>query len=112
MSFVRATAIIVGTWLLGGIALGVVMQGIGLSSNGSGVVAGIAGFALAWYINRKDPIVVTGSQAPAGASCGNCGKTLSPVWRGKCLHCKAMYTEFPPVAPTAEVHSEAVPAQV
>ena len=36
-------------------------------------------------------------QAPAGSSCGRCGKPLSPAWWGKCEHCGAPYTEFPPV---------------
>jgi hypothetical protein len=36
-------------------------------------------------------------QAPPNHRCGRCGKPLSPVWRGKCKHCGAMYAEFPPV---------------
>jgi hypothetical protein len=30
-------------------------------------------------------------------ACGRCGKPLSPVWRGKCNHCGAAYSDFPPV---------------
>lgn len=40
---------------------------------------------------------VSVSQAPRGAHCGRCGKLLSPVWRDKCNHCKARYSDFPPV---------------
>jgi hypothetical protein len=28
--------------------------------------------------------------------CGRCGKRLSPAWRGRCGHCGAAYSEFPP----------------
>lgn len=38
------------------------------------------------------------AQAGPGMLCGRCGKPLSPVWRGKCGHCGAMYAEFTPVA--------------
>ena len=37
------------------------------------------------------------NQAPPGHRCGRCGKPLSPIWRGKCLHCGASYAEYPPV---------------
>lgn len=40
-------------------------------------------------------------QAPTGHQCGRCGKPLSPVWHGKCLHCGAKYTEYAPVPRTS-----------
>jgi hypothetical protein len=39
------------------------------------------------------------TQAPPNSRCGNCGKPLSPVWRGRCEHCKAAYSEHHPIAP-------------
>ncbi len=36
-------------------------------------------------------------RAPAGSTCGQCGKPLSPYWRGKCHHCGAWYEAHPPV---------------
>lgn len=40
-------------------------------------------------------------QAPPGHQCGRCGKPLSPVWHGKCMHCGASYAEYPPVPRTS-----------
>lgn len=53
-------------------------------------------------------------QAPAGSMCGRCHKHLSPVWRGFCKHCGAMYAEFPPVPwqpvePVSQVADRATP---
>ena len=39
-------------------------------------------------------------QAPPGHRCGRCGKHLSPAWHGKCLHCGASYSDYPPVPTT------------
>jgi len=36
--------------------------------------------------------------AAVESRCGRCGKRLSPAWRGKCEHCQASYTDYPPVA--------------
>ena len=36
-------------------------------------------------------------RAPPGSRCGRCGEPVSPVWVGKCEHCKAKYGEYPPV---------------
>lgn len=41
------------------------------------------------------------NQAGPDMRCGRCGKPLSPAWVGRCLHCKASYAEYPPVARTA-----------
>lgn len=48
-----------------------------------------------------------GSGPPAGLNvhgqalpkhrCGKGGKPLSPVWKGRCQHCRATYDEYPPV---------------
>jgi Short C-terminal domain len=32
------------------------------------------------------------------AVCGRCGKVVSPYWRDQCHHCKAAFSEFPPIA--------------
>lgn len=37
------------------------------------------------------------TQAPKRSVCGNCGKPVSPYWRDRCNHCKARYSEHPPV---------------
>jgi hypothetical protein len=42
------------------------------------------------------PTWTSQSQAGSGKVCGQCGKPLSPAWRGKCNHCGASYAEFPP----------------
>ena len=39
-------------------------------------------------------------QVPPGMLCGKCGKPLSPVWKGKCEHCKATYADYSPVPRT------------
>ena len=46
------------------------------------------------------PVNWATSAAAAGSLCGRCGKHLSPAWVGKCQHCGARYTEFPPLAGT------------
>lgn len=67
------------------------------------VPLGIALFlvaAVVWQIDSRRPAfsLPPGSQAPPNHQCGRCGKPLSPVWVGRCKHCGAKYTEFPPAA--------------
>ena len=38
------------------------------------------------------------AQADPGMLCGKCGRPLSPVWKGRCHHCGALYAEHSPVA--------------
>jgi hypothetical protein len=42
------------------------------------------------------------SQAGGGMACGQCGKPLSPVWRGACRHCGVAYEVAHPVAAVAQ----------
>jgi hypothetical protein len=37
------------------------------------------------------------SQAAPGMVCGNCQRPLSPVWQGRCEHCRASYSDYPPM---------------
>ena len=53
----------------------------------------------AWGAGSRAAAVGWGptSQAAPGMLCGMCGKPLSPVWKGRCEHCGALYAEHPPV---------------
>ena len=36
-------------------------------------------------------------EARSGRVCGKCSRPLSPVWKAKCNHCGAQFSEYPPV---------------
>ncbi|MFL5678029.1 MAG: hypothetical protein ACJ77O_13880 [Chloroflexota bacterium] len=97
-----------GTWLfLTGLGVVLVLPGflIGRSRHQRAAIADLDAQRAAGLISSDEyfrEVALRGrnvyhDQAPPGHRCGHCGKPLSPVWHGKCLHCGASYTEYPPV---------------